>query len=146
MRAVAVLTCCAMARWQSRRLLTEAHEREGSKLKAYLERASSLVNMMKQLQATHASGGDISGVSHLLHEALTNHASEQPPLWELAEEELRGLTKQLHETTGASAALRFTYSRDVDMPAADAASSADDISSAPPSPALTPTGGGGAGL
>ena len=47
---------------KSRAALKELLERDGSKLKAYLDRASCLVQMIRELQAAQASGGDTSSI------------------------------------------------------------------------------------
>ena len=64
---------------KSRAALKELLERDGGKLKAYLDRASTLVQMIKELQAAQASGGDASSIEHELHGALTKHAQGAPP-------------------------------------------------------------------
>ena len=56
---------------KSRAALKELLERDGSKLKAYLDRASCLVQMIRELQAAQASGGDTSSIEQELHGALT---------------------------------------------------------------------------
>jgi len=128
-RAVSTMNKMVQAKEaKSRRALNELLERDGSKLKAYLDRASSLVQMIKELQAAHASGGDCSSIEQELHGALTKHAHEEQPLWTEAEEELKGLARSLH----AQATVPAT-TKDIDGPI-DAVSSADDLSSAPSSP------------
>lgn len=74
---------------KSRAALKELLERDGSKLKAYLDRASCLVQMIRELQAAQASGGDTSSIEQELHGALTKRtqgahrpgrARSQPPV------------------------------------------------------------------
>lgn len=64
---------------KSRAALKELLERDGSKLKAYLDRASCLVQMIRELQAAEASGGDTSSIEHELHGALTKHTHGAHP-------------------------------------------------------------------
>ena len=64
---------------KSRAALKELLERDGSKLKAYLDRASCLVQMIRELLAAEASGGDTSSIEHELHGALTKHSHGAHP-------------------------------------------------------------------
>jgi len=116
---------------KSRAALKELLERDGSKLKAYLDRASCLVQMIRELQAAEASGGDTSSIEHELHGALTKHTHEEESLFEEADMELEVLARSLKAPAATPAALRCT--KEAAGPT-DAASSADDISSAPSSP------------
>jgi len=157
---------------KSRAALKELLERDGSKLKAYLDRASCLVQMIRELQAAQASGGDTSSIEQELHGALTKRtqgarrpvprARSQPLRWiaparrsrstssptptppssELAEEEslfeeadaeLDGLALSLKAPAATPATPLRCGTKEVAGPT-DAASSADDSNSAPPSP------------
>ena len=157
---------------KSRAALKELLERDGSKLKAYLDRASCLVQMIRELQAAQASGGDTSSIEQELHGALTKRTqgarrpvprARSQPLWwiaparrsrstssptptppssELAEEEslfeeadaeLDGLALSLKAPAATPATPLRCGTKEVAGPT-DAASSADDSNSAPPSP------------
>ena len=159
---------------KSRAALKELLERDGSKLKAYLDRASCLVQMIRELQAAQASGGDTSSIEQELHGALTKrtqgarrpvpcaprplaasavdrtcatkpvdlHPLPSPPSSELAEEEslfeeadaeLDGLALSLKAPAATPATPLRCGTKEVAGPT-DAASSADDSNSAPPSP------------
>ena len=154
---------------KSRAALKELLERDGSKLKAYLDRASCLVQMIRELQAAQASGGDTSSIEQELHGALTkrtqgahrpaaparslrwivpcatkhvdlppapHHPSvlaEEESLFEEADAELEGLALSLKAPAATPATPLRCGTKEVVGPT-DAASSADDISSAPPSP------------
>lgn len=118
---------------KSRAALKELLERDGSKLKAYLDRASCLVQMIRELQAAQASGGDTSSIEQELHGALTKRTQEEESLFEEADAELEGLALSLKAPAATPATPLRCGTKEVVGPT-DAASSADDISSAPPSP------------
>ena len=164
-RAVSTMNKMVQAKEaKSRAALKELLERDGSKLKAYLDRASSLVQMISELQATQASGGDRSSIEHELHGALTKHGAytpvrARPPmvadrtlptlrsvsisplpcadessLWTAADEELQELARSLQALAAAPAALRCIKDHADGPMPMDVASSADDVSSAASSP------------